>query len=327
MPEVAFPIVAKPFGGATIARIVDDYIEEVAVGTPWWVLVLAFGLGMPVLLAVVSLMFRIGYQPGVYSIALMAGALFGVALRLIARERERYRALTFQSAGDLKALRALRWPDFEIAVGELVRRQGYLVKERGGFQADGGVDLIAEGQKGRRIAVQCKQWKSWRVREAQVRELYGTVKGGGFSAGWLVTCGVFTDSARSWAVGKELRLIDGRELESVVKEGASLDPTLIKADGPPPADPEGLECPNCGAELRRRTNTKDRSEFWGCTNQTCGWTFNDAPHVTGEVLCDRGHQMVERTTKRGVLFWGCSHYPTCLRKRLFVRKPEPARDS
>jgi len=318
--------VPQPFGRATIARIVDDYIEEVAVGTPWWVLVLAFGLGLPILLAAVSLIFRLGYQLGVYSIALFAGALLGVALRLIARERERYRSRTFDGAGDLQALRALRWPDFEIAVGELVRRQGYLVKERGGFRADGGVDLIAEGRKGR-IAIQCKQWKAWRVREAQVRELYGTVKGGGFSAGWLVTCGVFTDSARSWAEGKELRLIDGRELERVVTGGASLSQTIIKTESRTAVDPEGSKCPNCGAELHRLTNTKDRSEFWGCTNKACGWTFNDVPSTAGEVLCDRGHQMVERTTKRGFVFWGCSHYPTCLRKRLFVRKPEPARDS
>lgn len=301
---------------AGIARIVDDYIEEVAVGTPWWVLLLAFGFGVPVLLGVASLVFRLGYQPATYGIALFIGVLLGVGFRLVARERERYRARILEGATDLKALRSLKWTDFEIAVGELVRRHGYKVKERGGFRADGGVDLIAEGIEGR-IAIQCKQWKEWRVREAQVRELYGTVKGGGFSEGWLVTCGLFTQPARSWAEGKELRLIDGRELESVVHGGSFASQLSDAVEvSPPVAQLDAPDCPNCGADLRRRTNATDHSQFWGCSNQACGWTFNDRPARPGEVFCDRGHKMVQRMTKRGVAFWGCSTYPNCQRKRL-----------
>ena len=174
------------------------------------------------------------------------------------------------------------------------------------------MDLIAEGPKGR-IAIQCKQWKAWRVRDAQVRELYGTVKGGGFTAGWLVTCGVFSDSARAWARGKELRLVDGRELEGAVT-GGSFNNQASSAAGSISAP--SSDCPNCGAELHRLTNSKDRSEFWGCTNRACDWTFNDAPSTSGEVLCDRGHRMIKRTTERGVAFWGCSTYPRCQRKRL-----------
>jgi restriction system protein len=271
---------------------------------------------MPVLLAVASFVFRLGYQPATYGLTLFVGVLIGVGFRLIARERERYRARTLEGTGSLEALRSLSWSEFEIAVGELVRRQGYTVKERGGFRADGGVDLIAEGRRGR-IAIQCKQWKEWRVREAQVRELYGTVKGGGFTAGWLVTCGVFTRPAQSWAEGKELRLIDGRELEGVVRGGSFVGQAPDeKAVSPPASESDAPECPNCGNELHRRTNTKDKSQFWGCSNPDCSWTFNNAPSKSGVVLCDRGHQMVQRTTKRGVAFWGCSNYPSCLRKRL-----------
>ena len=188
-------MVAKS-GRTDPGRIIDDYIEEVVVGTPWWVLVAAFGLGTPVLLAVVSLTLHLGYPPSTYGFTFFVGILVGVAFRLIARERERYRARTLEGAGGLEALRKLTWPDFEIAVGELVRRQGYTVKERGGFRADGGIDLIAEGKRGR-IAIQCKQWKEWHVREAHVRELYRTVKGGGFTEDWLVTCGAFTEPPRA----------------------------------------------------------------------------------------------------------------------------------
>ena len=198
-------------GPAALSCWVDDYIEEVAVGTPWWVLVLAFGLGMPVIAAAGALLFHTSYQPGTYGIALIIGVGFGLGLRLIARERERYRAAALDRSGDLQALRKLGWHEFEVVVGEVLRQHGYqTVKERGGFQADGGIDLIAQGQ-GKRIAIQCKHWRSWSVSSPRVRELYGTVKGGDFTEGWLVTCGSFTTAARSWAKGKELRLIDGQK--------------------------------------------------------------------------------------------------------------------
>jgi restriction system protein len=309
---------AEASDGAGLARFVDNYIEEVAVGTPWWVLVLAFGLGMPALFWAAGLILQLRYQPGSYGIALFVGVVIALGLRLIARERERYRASTVDRAGDLQAIRRLSWTDFEIAVGEVVRRQGYTVKERGGFHADGGIDLIAEGGKGR-IAIQCKHWKVWSVNAPRVRELYGVVKGGGFVEGWLVTCGVFSPPARSWARGKELRLIDGRELAGLVQGTSFARPALNAASvslHPLPA--QAIECPNCGGELRQLTNTNDGSQFWGCNEQTCGWTFDAPPAAPGKVLCDRGHQMVLRRTKRGIAFWGCSTYPSCKRKRLVV---------
>jgi hypothetical protein len=75
-------------GSSKVARWLDDYIEEVAVGTPWWVLVLSFGVGMPFLAAVVGLAFHVRYQPGTYVITFVVGCAFGLGLRLIARERE-----------------------------------------------------------------------------------------------------------------------------------------------------------------------------------------------------------------------------------------------
>ena|SRR6266508_3789866 len=76
------------------------------------------------------------------------------------------------------------------------------------------------------------------------------------------------------------------------------------------------ECPNCGAALQPLINKEDGSRFWGCTARTCGWTFNDPPAAPSQALCDRGHPMVPRRTKRGVAFWGCTVYPNCQRKRL-----------
>jgi restriction system protein len=297
---------------ATISRWADHYIEEVAVGTPLWVLVVAFGLGMPLLAWVGALIYHARYQPGTYPIALFVGATIGLGLRMIARERERYRASALNRSGDLQALRKLAWNEFEVVVGEALRRQGYTVKERGGFQADGGVDLVAE-RNNKLIAIQCKHWRTWMVSVPRVRELLGTVKGGNFSEGWLVTCGGFTSAARSWARGKELRLVDGNELASIIGG------TVLPRKSPDIRHSQteiGWSCPNCGAGLLRLTNSNDGSKFWGCEARKCGWTFNDPPTGSDVVLCDRGHPMVERITKLGVQFWGCSMYPKCQRKRL-----------
>jgi restriction system protein len=301
---------------ANLTRWFDDYIEEVAVGTPWWVLVGGFGVGMPIAEGLAALVFHIKYQSGTYGIALLVGVTVGFGLRLIARERERYRAEALDRSGDLEALRKLGWREFEIVVGEALRRNGFpIVKERGGFRADGGIDLVAEGHQ-KRIAVQCKHWRAWTVSVSRVRELYGTVKGGNFTEGWLVTCGSFTSVARSWAGGKELRLIDGKELAEYVS-GIALPAIQLTASADRHAETEH-ECPNCGAVLQRRENSKDGSQFWGCPSPACGWTFNDPPAARDRVVCDRGHPMVERRTKRGGLFWGCSMYPGCQRKRLIT---------
>jgi restriction system protein len=165
-----------------------------------------------------------------------------------------------------------------------------------------------------RLAIQCKHWKAWTVTAPRVRELYGVVKGGNFTGGWLITSGAFTSAARSWARGKELRLIDGEELIAFVA-GIELASRASNTRSAVRANSE-YECPNCGVALQPLTNTKDGSKFWGCPSRTCGWTFNDAPAAKDIVLCDRGHPMVARWTKRGRSFWGCSMYPTCQRKRL-----------
>jgi len=157
-------------GRATISHWIDDYIEEVAVGTSWWVLVGGFGLGMPLLAGLAGLAFRLRYAPGTYGIALFVGLAVGFGLVLIARERVRYRAQAFDRSGDLAALRKLTWRDFEIVVGEALRRDGYpIVKERGGFIPDDGIDLIVEGYR-KRIAIQCKHWRAWTISAPRVRE-------------------------------------------------------------------------------------------------------------------------------------------------------------
>src|SRR6059058_5892908 len=68
-------------------------------------------------------------------------AIAVLAAGLIAFGKRQWKRFLLSRGGSPRALRQMEWPDFELLVGEAYRQQGYSVKERGGRQADGGIDL------------------------------------------------------------------------------------------------------------------------------------------------------------------------------------------
>jgi restriction system protein len=81
--------------------------------------------------------------------------LIGAAMSWVGQEHRR-KLLNAQQG--LESIAALGWRHFEQLVGEAFRRQGYTVEETGLGGADGGIDLILR-KGGRRVLVQCKQWR------------------------------------------------------------------------------------------------------------------------------------------------------------------------
>lgn len=304
---------ADPGLKSWLGRQFDDYVEEMVVGHRAWIIVLLFALIMASATGLVDFVVPSLYRPGSVGIGLFIGALIGLSLVLVARERARYRAAAIDHTGDIAALRKKPWGEFEVLVGQVFRNQGYVVKERGGFKRDYGVDLIAERGK-ERVLIQCKRWTKWNVGEGPVKELYADTKAQEFTAGWLVTCGRFSENAKSWASGKEIRLIDGEALmqllpsRPLVESPAAAVRTPVTVAAP--------SCPNCGAPLHRMTNSYDESKFWSCFNPKCRWTFDDVTQDAGSPKCSHGHAMAVGVTATGVEYWGCTD-PTCSRKRLF----------
>lgn len=296
---------------AWVAAQFDDYIEEIAVGHRWWLTVLLFAVCGGIATPLVGLIFPASYHPGDVGIGVLIGALIGLGLVLVARERDRSRAAAIDDTGSIAALRRKTWGEFEILVGEAVRRKGYLVKQRGGFQRDHGMDLIAE-QGTEKVVIQCKHWLRWKVHEDVVKILYADIKTQEFTEGWLVTCGQFTSYAVQWARGKPIRLVDGHGLVELIGSGSELTsqtPATRKVGESafPPT------CPNCGSRLEHLTNHYDQSRFWGCSSATCGWTFDDPPIDRANARCSRGHSMVSAKTDRAAPYWRCQ---SCSRKRL-----------
>ena len=177
------------------------------------------------------------------------------------------RALHEQVAAspDRSALNDMSWQQFEALVGEAFRRKGYAVTETGGGGADGGIDLALK-KEGEIFLVQCKQWKALKVGVTTVRELYGVMAAEGATGGFVVTSGVFTDEARAFAEGRNIELIDGKALHSLIR-GVSV-PGKAASDSPAATTTSGPVCPVCQSAMVKRTAKRGANSgnaFWGCS--------------------------------------------------------------
>jgi len=153
-------------------------------------------------------------------------------------------------------LNDMRWQEFELLVGEAFRRKGFSVSETGGGGADGGVDLVLTKGK-EKFLVQCKQWRAFKVGVGVVRELYGVMAANGATGGYVISSGQFSQEARDFATGRNITLMDGAALHSLI------------ADVPrQPATVNTLACPQCGSSMVRRKARRGANaggDFWGCS--------------------------------------------------------------
>lgn len=111
-------------------------------------------------------------------------------------------------------LEELSWRQFEAAMADVFRQQGYHVTVTPDG-ADGGVDLVLI-RPGERILVQCKHWTSSLVGPSIVRELYGVMAAERATGGIVATTGWATTEAHRFARGVGVRLIEGEETRRLV---------------------------------------------------------------------------------------------------------------
>lgn len=198
--------------------------------------------------------------------------LAGAAASAIGRRKRQSLVAEVATNADGAALRSMNWRDFELLVGEAFRQRGYTVAENGGSGADGGIDLqLTRG--GETFLVQCKHWKAYKVSVNIVRELYGVMAAQGAAGGFVVTSGVFTADARSFAQGLNIELIDGTALKKIVDAvQASKHPEGIRPN-PQTTEPTTVaakpSCPRCGRAMVKRVAKRGanaRNAFWGCSS-------------------------------------------------------------
>lgn len=177
-----------------------------------------------------------------------------------------------QESSSASALHGMTWQEFEILVGEAFRRKGYVVAETGGGGTDGGIDLVLR-KDGEKLLVQCKQWKAYKVGVSIIRELYGVMAAGGAAGGFVVTSGVFTQEAKSFAEGRNIHLIDGSELTAMIKNiqhhPQVVTATALRTPQSASATTAALDCPKCGSDMIKRIAKQGANAgkaFWGCSN-------------------------------------------------------------
>ncbi len=191
--------------------------------------------------------------------------LVGAAMSAYGHAKRRALHEQVAASPDRDALNDMSWQQFEALVGEAFRRKGYAVTETGGGGADGGIDLALK-KEGETFLVQCKQWKAYKVSVTTVRELYGVMAAEGATGGFVVTSGVFTDEARGFASGRNIELLDGKALHTLIR-GVSVPAKVAAAS--PAATPAGSPvCPVCQSAMVRRTakrGANSGNEFWGCS--------------------------------------------------------------
>ncbi|MCP4624903.1 MAG: DUF2034 domain-containing protein [bacterium] len=241
----------------------DSILNQLAV-LPWWMTLIIAAIIYPALRFVLPVIpfdnhLISALQQGVSKIAyIILVPLFGVAIFSFFNQLRKGKMLENQTG--LDSIKDLSWRQFEGLVGEVFRRQGYLVLENPSTGPDGGIDLRLR-KNGQITFVQCKHWKSKSVGVKIVRELYGVMTAAKANHGILATFGNFTQEAISFAKGKPIQLITGNELAKMISEGQKNGRASV------PAEPK-VSCPKCGADMVLRVAKKGKyagQKFWGCS--------------------------------------------------------------
>jgi restriction system protein len=198
---------------------------------------------------------------------------FGAIASVFARAKRRKLIVDVASAAKPgKTIERISWQQFEQLTGEAFRRQGFTVTETDGDGPDGGIDLILHKDR-EKYLVQCKQWRSLKVGVTVIREFFGVIAAEGAVGGFVVTSGAFTAEAKNFASGRNIRLVEGAELNRCIAASRSTQ-SIPQVTTPTHKNPMPVQQVSVSSRLvcrsamqkrtaKRRANTGN--EFWGCS--------------------------------------------------------------
>ncbi len=108
------------------------------------------------------------------------------------------------------------WMPFEDLVGEAFRRRGYRV-DNSVLGLDGGLDLVLN-RDGKRVLVQCKQWRQQPVGVEIVQEMAELIDREHADHGMIASLGGHTFDATRLAAGKPIELIGADTLLGMIRD-------------------------------------------------------------------------------------------------------------
>ena len=254
----------------------NDNLLDLLSQCPWWISVVVSGVVYAALRFVIpavqfeNLLLR-GFAHAGPTIALPLSLVLLLPAPFSFFDSRRKRKL-LDKQNDLDSIKSLSWKEFEELVGEAYRRKHYSVMENHGIGADGGIDLKLQ-RSGNVFLVQCKHWKTQKVDVRVVREMYGLMTAQHASGAIIITSGVFTQDARTFAEDKPIDLIEGYQLVDLLRSAQGTSTRAQNVETPKPLE---MTCRKCGSSLVLRVARRGKkpvSRFWGCSNfPKCAFT-------------------------------------------------------
>lgn len=108
------------------------------------------------------------------------------------------------------------WVPFEHLIGEAFRRRGYRV-DNTALGLDGGLDLVLN-RDGKRVLLQCKQWRQQPVGVEIVQEMAELLDREHADHGVIASLGGHTFDATRLAASKPIELIDADTLLGMIRD-------------------------------------------------------------------------------------------------------------
>ncbi len=169
----------------------------------------------------------------------------------------------FTTTEMIQQVRSIDWFQFEKLIALVYRKLGYDVTRRGGANPDGGIDLIIR-KDGQCAAVQCKQWKAWRVGVKPVREFLGALTDAGIQQGKFITLCGYTNQAMQFAKRHDIEIVTEAELTQMLEStDARFDLEMLGL-----LHDTRKFCPKCEREMVIRIagqGPNPGGKFWGCS--------------------------------------------------------------
>jgi len=184
-------------------RMAENSVFAILLRSRWWIsFALAFGI-----FALARL-----WVPLLYAAAVPIPFL---VIGVIAAWRQLRTPSAARVAERLEALRALTWSEFSAAIEAAYAGEGYVVRRLKGLQVD--FELARDGRK---VLIVCKRWKVARTGTEPLRELHAVGRARQADEVRYVTAGEITEQARAFAAKKDIRIVEGAALATLLPEAA-----------------------------------------------------------------------------------------------------------
>lgn len=183
-------------------RMAENSVFAILLRSPWWI---SFALGFGIF-ALARL-----WVPPLYAAAVPIPLL---VIGCIAAWRQLRTPGAARVAERLEALRALTWSEFSAAIEAAYAGEGYEVRRLKVPQAD--FELMRDGRK---VLVGCKRWKVAHSGAGPLRELQAVGHARHADELRYIAAGELTEQARAFAAKKDIRIVEGAALVTLLEPG------------------------------------------------------------------------------------------------------------